>query len=367
MVRPEDLLSPQEIDSIRYLQNAYAVRARIAAANLADTLELDEEVRNQLIGSIGIKLATLDFEQRKDLADSLRHVAELVGSTALSAADEHTPILLVETQTVASEEDTTTEIGGGLEQLEKPSLTQQQRTWFAKVFGVENIDKIELLNVAERKQLGDSLARIYLNLKIARATAETKERWVKSLGMIIDGSNFKAISEQVGQTYNTVFAGVQKMAESITSRVSREELLGLIPVASIQDADHGNPENEPTNPLSAEQKKWYKQLLQEAEIVESLDDLTALQRIHLARRLGQRLDPLLRVKEGAEITEARVRRMLDFLMDRPLQEIAAERHMTVEGAWDELSKSANRLRARTPAEDLVGIVDETFRYQPAEE
>jgi hypothetical protein len=84
----EDILSPTEIAALQIVHELYGGQAKLAAATLADTIDLDEPTRQQFMGSITATINGLDFESRREVSIRLREAAAALGGPAVEASQE---------------------------------------------------------------------------------------------------------------------------------------------------------------------------------------------------------------------------------------------------------------------------------------
>lgn len=371
-IRPDDILSEQELESLRLAQELYTIRAKQGAANLAQVLELGPEVRDQILGSLATRLAYLDFEQRRDIAIRFSEISIILGGVG-TVAETVSLSVVTGPQPESGLEDGDNGAAPTAEaDQDSVELGKSQVAWLARVYGEAVAQKLAALPQDRFDEFLTNLTEHYLTLKIARITAEGKIQRVMQLKQFMGGKDYMELARELDVNPRTLWGGLAKMAEGIAKRTDREDLLALIPRAQDieaddeQDIDEDLGLEETAVPLSKEQQRWVLKLVQDEAVVEQVDALGPSQRNFLAERLSHHLTPAMLRRFGPDMTRSRVDVMVKFVEGADLAQIAAERYMSVEAIRDYLLHAANRLKSTVDHEKLVALVSEAQNFTPAE-
>jgi hypothetical protein len=385
-VNPEEILSEQELESLRLAQELYSIRAKQAAANLANVLELPVEVRNQIIGALTLRLASLDFEQRREIAikfseislifDGITAAAEPVSLDLISTEPEIDPGLdggaepsLSPLPNEADANDTNDDSGeddtDDASNLEVSNsglnLGNTQLTWLARIYGVETAKKIGAMPKDEFNEFLTNLSEHYLSLRIRRLTPRAKIVRVEQLKLLMDNKEYKEIALQFNANPYTTTSGLRVMAEGIARTASAEELLALIP--GLAESDETEQEIEL---LRYDQERWFIRLMDSNQWLDIINMMNSQQRTVLEEKLAEKLHEALINKNGEYITNIRVAGTRDYLRGTPVEEIAQQRGVTDETIRSELYQAADRLKDTIPPNDLIKFVLEARDYKPTQ-
>jgi hypothetical protein len=385
-VNPEEILSEQELESLRLAQELYSIRAKQAAANLANVLELPVEVRNQIIGALTLRLASLDFEQRREIAikfseislifDGITAAAEPVSLDLISTEPEIDPGLydgaepsLSPLPNEADANDTNDDSGeddtDDASNLEVSNsglnLGNTQLTWLARIYGVETAKKIGAMPKDEFNEFLTNLSEHYLSLRIRRLTPRVKIVRVEQLKLLMDNKEYKEIALQFNANPYTTTSGLRVMAEGIARTASAEELLALIP--GLAESDETEQEIEL---LRYDQERWFIRLMDSNQWLDIINMMNSQQRTVLEEKLAEKLHEALINKNGEYITNIRVAGTRDYLRGTPVEEIAQQRGVTDETIRSELYQAADRLKDTIPPNDLIKFVLEARDYKPTQ-
>ena len=358
--RIKSILSDQEIESLRLAQDLYGAKAKEAADSLADTLELDENARNQLIGGVALKLDRLDFEERRKIALGFQELAISLGDTAvressrsdtvldLIVSGEAPPLETPERSETSSEEDDRQDIPN--------PLNRQQRSWLSHLYDEDDINKIELLSLDQRKEFVDALTSDYRSLKITRLSPEAKKaRSDQLIKLLMGNASYRKIANDLGIQDRTFRAGMDNMAKGIKKRMPLKELKSLIPshTESLTEAIPSNQEQEETEPkgLTKIQRKWLEKVY-DTEAVEMAESLNPQQLSYLADRLGRYLNSAVIRAHGRVKTMRRLGEVSLLLTGHDYEEISRVVNVDAPTVKSELHHSATRLKDTT-AQDLL--------------
>jgi hypothetical protein len=164
-----------------------------------------------------------------------------------------------------------------------------------------------------------------------------------------------------------------KMTESIRTRVPEEDLMALVPEIELSPeeqeeaaAEARAEANEPV-PLTIEQTRWLEKLVEDSDVVDSVNGMNPQQRSQLALRLSQFLYPAIVRRLGPERSRIRVRTMTTFLEGMSVSEIAQARTISEMAVKDELLHARNRMKDTTPKEKLLTLVAEARNFTLTEE
>ncbi len=305
-VRPASILSPEELDALRFAQDLYGAQAKQAAEELANVLEeLDETGRDQLIGSVALRLDGLNFEERRNLVFSIRSLSEQLGGVATIGAGyvevgsngqgpqsepaATTPAVATEGESdpsAAPQNETGTPA---------PAFAKYQRSWLRRLYEEENMEQIEALSLEERAEFFANLTAYYQQLSIPRLNSNAKaKRSDQLVALMVDGKSYSELAEEAGVSHAGVRLGITKMAESITKRSNPDQLQALIPapktVDKIEVDEVVEPDQGPANPETvverSEATAWLTGLYSEAQL-DIIDNLSAADRTKFGHALAE--------------------------------------------------------------------------------
>jgi hypothetical protein len=382
---PASILTPRELESMRLLQDVYGGMARQSADELGRVLELDDETRGRLVGNLGLKLAEVDFEQRREVSQKLDEVAAILGGTVASGSGmiqvPEAVVLELSSHTRSDVDDVVApglelagdELAADPEETTEQELTAVQRTWFGKLYDPLSVRKIAAATAEQRTELVDGISGIYVDLSIRRIGKAAKEKRAEQLKELMSGKDMKTIAAEHGENHLALRSGLMKMTESIRTRVPEEDLMALVPEIELSPeeqeeaaAEARAEANEPV-PLTIEQTRWLEKLVEGSEVVDSVNGMNPQQRSQLALRLSQFLYPAIVRRLGPERSRIRVRTMTTFLEGMSVSEIAQARTITEMAVKDELLHARNRMKDTTPKEKLLTLVAEARNFTLTEE
>lgn len=304
-VRPDSILSPEELDALRFAQDLYGAQAKQAAEELANVLKLDEATRDQLIGSVALKLDGLNFEERRDLVFSFRSLSAQLGGVATIGAG----YVEAESNGQGSQSESATATPTLDEESERdasaapraetdtpaPAFAKYQRSWLGRLYDEENIDRIEALSLEERAEFFANLTAYYQQLSITRLNSNAKaKRSDQLVALMVDGKSYSELAEEAGVSHAGVRLGITKMAESIAKRSNPDQLQALIPapktvdrieVDEISEPDHDSASPEEVVERS-EATAWLTGLYSEAQL-DIIDNLSEADRNKFGKALAE--------------------------------------------------------------------------------
>ncbi len=88
---PQSMLSKQEIDAFRYAEDLYLGDAKLAVAEFAGAVGLDEEVTVQLVEAVAAQLEDQGYETRRSLAQGFQELAKTIGKQGLEGVGTTPP------------------------------------------------------------------------------------------------------------------------------------------------------------------------------------------------------------------------------------------------------------------------------------
>jgi hypothetical protein len=387
--RVESVLTQQEIQAVQFAQDFYGAQAKRAAVRFGEALNMGEEQVNQLVGSIALQLEGVDAEQRRDVAMGLNNVTDMLSGTALRGSQVEAPDLtaagrhnnngataegavypsqgrILTDQAEGSQSPAVDANDGGEPSGEEAvilPLKPSQRRWLSELYEDVDLTRIEELPVQHRSILTARLSRMYTELKIPRLNEESKRRRAEQLVAFMEGQKYAAIATTAGASSASVSLGIRRMTDSITQRVSIEELRVLIP--TLSDAGIAQPRHAETEvlQLSRMQRKWFDKVFEDQNDIESIEGLTDEQKVFLAERLTRYLRSYIIRRQGPVRTERRVDQLVRFIQGDSLQEIAELTDQPIDILKRGLHNSAEKLKKKTAPRDLKKIVEESAQYE----
>ncbi len=252
-------------------------------------------------------------------------------------------------------------------------LNPQQRSWLSRFYDEASITKIEQISGDERQNFVLALAGGYKNLRIKSLTPEAKQQRAEQIIAFMGEGSISEVAEQFGVKPYLLQNVLDRIADNITNKVPRTELLELIPEpakspealadAATVAASTAETNSDKTEDLSKIQKRWYGKVFEDEEEIETIQSLTRDQRAHLAKRLGQRLNPAVLHSQGPVKTARRLDQVRLLIDGQSYQEIAEALGLDIATVKLELHHSATRLKSTTPPSALMSILKEAKLHQ----
>lgn len=303
------VLTQQELESIQLAQDIYGGRAKEAAAELASTLGLDENAKKQLVGGVALHLHGLDFEERRQVALGFKQLAEGLGKAALngdsSVGHSSTLDLIINSSDVngasenghdpaatngnvdsLTEQEESTDTEASLHEVITPDnpLNKTQRSWLNRLYDASDVNRIEALNPAQRSAFVKALTNKYQKLKITRLGAQAKSERSAQLTSIMEGTSIDELASQLGIQEGTLRAGLNKMAGSISKRMTPSELRRLVTNAE-KKTEAPKRQSASQLDISEQRNEWLGKLV-DPQAAATFEEMTADERRNFAEKLG---------------------------------------------------------------------------------
>lgn len=355
--RIQELLSPQQIESLQYAQTFFGQKATEAAVEVAEALELGEEAKAQLSTQVSVRLETANFSQRARVAEKLTELA-----VVLKGGDkviERKNLALIEPSarpapgTVVETAKRSTPVTG--EEQYTP-LKKRQKTWLLKILPPETVDEIGQLSSAQRMTFAQALGDAYCKLRISRLSPEAKRNRAAQLEGFLAGMTYDELAELAGTSRPAIVQAIGNIAGTIARQIPTHTIEGFIDRSPPMPEGVSQPETtEQSSSLSKDMANWYKKIFAEVDI-EQIEDLADFQRAHLAELLARRLRSYGIKRHGSIKIAQRVGQMTRLIEGEPYDTIAQHYDIPVASLKKELHNVALSLAKRTPASDLKYMV-----------
>jgi hypothetical protein len=227
-----EILTSAEVKSIVDLQNAYSGLAKEAAFAVADAVELEPVAKEQFVAGITDRLEDMDFEQRKEVTERLRGLHVSLGQSATSSITK--PELSL--------------VSPPKQRNERNNRPRTAVKWLQRVYKDEDVARITSLEPDQKDQFAEQLASKYCSLKITRLNPEAKRQRAQQLVQFLAGHSYQEIATAHAASEPAIQMAIKKMANSITSRVTYEDLQALIPdtdnsSSKLPHEDYGSQEH----------------------------------------------------------------------------------------------------------------------------
>jgi len=358
----EEILTPTEVAAIQAAQDLYGAEAKLAAGELAVTLDINDQAREQLVGGVALHLEGLNFEERRQVALGFRDLACKLGGKAVRGEPNHGTPHLVPPLDGRHEVRT----------VQSAPLTDRQREWFSRLLGEENVGLVAELPMHPRLEFAANLGEMYQGLAINRLSPADKERRAQQMTAFIGGKSLEEIAADTQSSVEALRLGLKKMTDSIRLRKPLEDILGLLPSLEAKpqtdtdNSDEQSLEEELSpggvQPLSKAQRRWYEKVfagVKDPDLLESLEGLRYEQQEYLAERLARYLRSYVIRREGPVKTDRRIRIMTLFLAGTEAEQIAQTVGLPETHIKQQLHASALMLQRRSFPKNLANILQDT--------
>lgn len=334
---PQTILTPQEIESVQFAQEVYGAEAKTALVEFTEALGVNPKDQARLVGAGVLRIESLDFEQRREMAAALKTVAGMLGGVAV-------PADIAKPQNVVTLIPATDPNNIGLSKTETlhegtPPLSPLQSRWLSRITTPEAIDKLESLPVSARVEFATNLGADYQNLSVNRLTMESKRLRCQQLVMLMEGRSHIEIGEAAGKTPASIGMGLQTMAGTITRNIPQDVITGHIP-----KYNGDTPQTQEADRYTNEHLNWYKKIFRNPATIEKVMDLNATQRTYLTEQITQYIKDNLLQKERPTIATRKTQIVEFFVSGKSTEEIAKLIAMPIGPLKKELHEIAIRLK-----------------------
>ena len=241
------ILTGEEIEALRFAQQIYGAKAKLAVSEFAEVLELDEETRSQIVGNVTLKLEGMDFEERRNVAESFTELTQQLGHSASSAvtvvpnyaSNGHNP----ESNGKINHDDipqpapiNTLDQEHPQEKIEE--LNNNQIKWLVELADEENFEAIASLTPSQMQEFARKLGDKYRTFKLRGlgSKPETRNQRISEMTKLLSGKTIMEIAKEDALFVHNLRQNLYNMANTLHRELSQEEIKNLIPRDTDPDA-----------------------------------------------------------------------------------------------------------------------------------
>lgn len=364
------LLSPHELRAIQDAQVLYGALAKIATAQLAEAVGLDEAGSAQMVGAVQEAMTEreMDIEGRRQLASGLSWLVEVIGGNVTRPK-----VRPVETDGIAQDEPA----AGGEQDVPAPRGEQDSPTnelslkalnWFKRFMAIEEVARIEKLSPGQRELFLNNVFTRYKAIKSYKMTAEDKEKRVAQAKAYLSGSSYAQLAEEYGSTTPAINQAIRQVSLRIGEHIDKAVISQHLAEAEQApiNADPGQDIVTDKDPAQAEiittpeQTKWLDKVMDGTGAKSGFYLRMGLaSKQFFAGSIGELTMETLSPRISEVVAERRTQQVILLLQGKTYEEIAEQLARPIKNIKLDLHDTAEVLNRRTAPDRLVRLITES--------